>query len=675
MSTDSFEPLFDEFPAVPTEAWEDKIRDDLGRGSYEDVLQWDAIEGITLPGYLRRDDLDDVAHVDGDTAASPLADAGALPGNAWQIRQDIAHPNPVEAGHLAERAVRGGVGALGLGRSIQRNGDAPLALWESIDDLRSVLADVSFKDVALHLDGAALTPILYAAVEDVADDRQARTDLHGSVAFDPVAALATGTVSDAETAFTLADDLVRHTPGPLRALNVDLRPYHDAGASAVQELAFGLGALTDTLTALLERGHHLPSLISNLHITTSVSTSYFVEIGKLRALRLLVPQIIDAFASESGDDVELKPGEVFVQAQTSPRTETIFDPYVNMLRGTTEAMAAVIGGSDVVNVRPFDAALRTPKAFGMRIARNVQLILAEEAHFDVVADPGAGAYYVEAATDRLAKRAWSTFQSIEQDGGLLTTLRSGSLQKRISEIRAERYREVNDRDRVMVGTNHYPDLEERRSDDLEGGLKSDAPPSDVVDLERTGLEEIHTALAEGASMSALLSAIHPETPAIDPLPRIRVGEGIEALRLRTERHAQRTGRTPTVVLAPLGPVKARSARANFARNVFGVAGFDVVEPLRFASPTEAAQNASDEGADIVVLCSADSEYPKLTPALREELENERLSPLLVVAGNPDRIDGDVPADAFIHLGAPLRDTLESIQERLGIHPSTETTRG
>jgi methylmalonyl-CoA mutase len=145
-----------------------------------------------------------------------------------------------------------------------------------------------------------------------------------------------------------------------------------------------------------------------------------------------------------------------------------------------------------------------------------------------------------------------------------------------------------------------------------------------------------------------------------------VASNIEDLRLRTERHAEETGHTPTVFLAPLGPAKMRSARANFARNVLGVAGFDVVEPLRFDTPDAAAEAAAEADADIVVLCSADSEYPELTPALRQALKDHGLSSLLVVAGNPDKIDADLPVDDFIHQGNLLREKLESLQFHLGI---------
>lgn len=160
----------------------------------------------------------------------------------------------------------------------------------------------------------------------------------------------------------------------------------------------------------------------------------------------------------------------------------------------------------------------------------------------------------------------------------------------------------------------------------------------------------------------------PGSPEYATLPRIRLATGIERVRRRTEQYAETEGRTPTAFLAPIGPAAARSARANFARNVLGVAGFEVAEPLKFDAPADAAAAAAEDPPDIVVLCSADPEYPTLTPTLRSALTDQNLSPLLIVAGNPNRIDGEVTADDFIYSGRPLRDSLTALQDRLGIPP-------
>jgi len=664
-ASDTLPPLFDEFPSVSTEEWASKIQDDLGRPDIDDFLRWESIDGLSLRGDLRREDLDGIPHLSEDADRSPLAETNTAPANGWDIRQNLTHPDSAAANRMAQSALRRGASSLGLVRaSSQRTGAFGLTI-ESPDDLRLILEDVPFDDVSFHLDTGPAAPILLVALQQIAAERGDQNALTGSVGYDPVAALARGSIRESDLAFTLGEELVSDAPSSFRSLTVDLRPYHDAGASAVQELAFGLGALSETLATLLERGPHLSALLPHLQFVASVSTSYFVEIAKLRALRLLVPQVIAAYASESNEKVDYSPTDLFVQAETSRRTETVYDPYVNMLRGTTEAMAAVIGGSDVLSVRPFDASLRPEDNFSARIARNVQLILREEAHLDVVADPGAGAYYLEAATDQLAQRAWDRFQDLEADGGMIAALRDGQVQEQIASVRDDREQEVGTRARVLVGTNHYPALDETRLDELKEASSlstTNTPPA----LGTPSLERIRKALSNGHTVSDLLAGLTEGDPHIEALPATRVSTLIEDVRLRTEQHAKETGHTPTVLLAPLGPAKMRSARANFARNVLGVAGFDVVAPLRFETPKEAAEAAADEDADVVVLCSADSEYPDLAPALRRALDTQSVSPLLIVAGNPDQIDADLPADDFIHLGNLLRDKLEEIQSRLGI---------
>lgn len=660
----SLPPLFDEFPSVSTEEWASKIQDDLGHSDIDDFLRWESIEGLSLRGDLRREDLDGIPHLSKDADRSPFAETDTIPANGWNVRQNLTHPDPAKANQLAQSALRRGASSLGLVRaSSQRTGAFGLGI-ERPDDLRLVLDDIALDDVSVHLDTGPAALILLVALYDIAAERGEQNALTGSVGYDPVAALATGAIRDSDVAFTLGEELILEAPSSFRSFTVDLRPYHDAGASAVQELAFGLGALSETLAAFLERGQNLSALLPHLQFAVAVSTSYFVEIAKLRALRLLVPQVIAAYAAKADEKIDYSPTDLFVQAETSRRTETVYDPYVNMLRGTTEGMAAVIGGSDVLSVRPFDASLRPEDNFGTRIARNVQLILREEAHLDVVADPGAGAYYLEAATDQLAQRAWHHFQDLEAGGGMLAQLQDGRVQEQIATVRENRQHEVHTRARVLVGTNHYPALDETRLDDREE--PPSLAPSSAPALSPPSLERIREALSNETTVSDLLAGLAEGHSSIEALPAARVSALIEDVRLRTEQHAKETGHTPTVLLAPLGPAKMRSARANFARNVLGVAGFDVVAPLRFETPEAAADTAANEDADLVVLCSADSEYPELTPALRRALDDRSVSPLLIVAGNPEKIDTDLPADDFIHLGNLLRDKLEALQSRLGI---------
>ena len=692
------EPLFDEFPPTSTDAWEAKIEEDLKGKNRSDVLVWEALDGVTLQPYYRREDLQRIDHVDESAAVPPLAGGDDLAAQSWTVRQDVTHPDLEEAARLARRGLERGGDALGV-VAARPGGDGdrtPLASREAVDRFLDALPSPL---PPLHFSSGPAAVALFALFDAAVRERTAADAIRGSIEFDPVEALANGRMHEPGRAFDLGASLVRDDAHPeVRTWSVRSTPYHDAGASLVQEVAATLGALSESLAQFTDRGVSLGEAVGSMQVVTPVSTGYFLEIAKLRALRLLIPQVVRAFADAAGASLSFSPDDLVLQAGTSGRSHTRYDPYVNMLRGTTEAMAAVIGGCDVLRVRRHDARLRAAEDFSERIARNTQLILRDEAHADHVADPSAGSYYIEAATDRVAENAWSQFQDLEARGGLLEALRHGSLQEAIARVRDERTERVATRQQVLVGTNHYPNLSERRPDVRTDdgtrpgdGARPDATdegagrPSrseagsgaSATDFTEARLSRLREAVRGGARRSELVDALtqtaseeagdadeRSESGGISSLPVVRLSDPFDDLRLRTAAHADATGAPPTIFLAPLGHPAMRSARANFARNFFGVAGFEIIENLRFDHPAAAAGAAVDEDADVVVLCSSDREVPDLAPALRSALEDAEHEALLVVAGNPETIEGDVDADGFIHLGSPLLDTLRAYQDRL-----------
>lgn len=377
------------------------------------------------------------------------------------------------------------------------------------------------------------------------------------------------------------------------ALDVSAIEFHEAGATAVQELAFAIAAAADRLAA------GLPVRA----VGFAVGGHHFIEIAKLRASRLLFEQVMTAFAADDKTDTgfgEVAAGRrpaVHLHVRTAAANKTLFDPYVNLLRVTTEAMSAIFGGCDSLTIAPC--------RFDVHLAENVHHILREESRLDAVVDPGAGAYAIEALTDALAREAWTLFQQIEADGGFAAYRRSGAADAAVAKAREAKEKAIASRRRVLVGTNNYPNVQER------------------------GLD------AAGAMPSGW-----------------RLASVIESIRLRTERHAARTGHTPRVLLLERGDLKMRKARAAFCLNFFGCAGFDVV-----ASETLAP-------AELVVLCSADAEYL----ALAREIVPQASAPV-IVAGNPkDQIDELRAAGVadFVHVLSNAVETLTRWQDRLGI---------
>lgn len=658
--------LFAEFPPVSTEEWDAKIRDDLGGASYERMLVWDSLEGITLQPYYRADDLEEVAHY----AALPLTDSTAPPANDWRLRQDITDPDLQAARRHAQTALEYGATDIGFATDVWDDTLRGIPI-QTQDDAATLLNDLSVADTPIHFRGGLTTLPLLAFLLNVADQRNVDTAaLQGSIDFDPVAALVHGTASDSNRLMDWAAHLVEYGTAQLphvKTLTADMRPYHDAGASVVQELGFTLAAASELFAQSTERGCSVADTQHALQLVVPIGTSYFLEIAKLRALRLLVPQLIGAYAPERETG-----SAPLIQAITTQREQTTYDPHVNIVRTTTAAMAAVLGGCDVLTVRPYDAAFEAPDAFAHRIARNTQLILKHEAHFDMVADPAAGSYYVEQLTDKLAQKAWALFQDIEAEGGMLAALQSGVVQDQIAETRSQRQRNVENRACVLVGTNHYPELGETKLDAIENapsGVPLSRTRSEIALDGKPSLTAIRQAVDEVATLGDVLRILAAGDSAIEPLPRYRASEPFEALRLRTERYARTHEGPPSVFLLPVGDPGLRSARANFARNFFGCAGFAIQENLQFESPQDGAQAALDREADVVVVCSSDAEYLEVVPPVCAYLRDAGSEALVVVAGYPSDHEDDLRragVDGFIHRGSPLLETLKDYQKQLGI---------
>lgn len=387
-------------------------------------------------------------------------------------------------------------------------------------------------------------------------------------------------------------------PGP-DAVRGDL--LHEAGAHAVQELGYALAAGVEKLAALVEK-QPLEKAAPQVEFVLAVGPYFFVEIAKLRAARLLWAQAVSAFGPASAEAQRMK-----LSVRTPQRNKSVFDRYTNLLRVSTEAFSAVVGGCDQLTVQPF--------GFDEHLALNVQRLLQEESHLDAVADPAGGSYYVEALTDAIAQAAWKLFQDVEAAGGWSKAVAAGTVEKALAESRAGRAKALSSRRRALVGVNNYPNLMEKEP-------------------------EVPAPALASADKGAL------------PFAPSRLAEPFEAIRLRTVAHAKATGKTPKVLLLTRGDVKMRGARAGFCQNFFGCAGFQIVESDQL------------QDADIVVLCSSDAEYV----ALAQEICPKVKSPV-VVAGNPkDQLEALKAAgvQGFVHVQSDAVETLTHWQDRLGL---------
>ena len=439
---------------------------------------------------------------------------------------------------------------------------------------------------------------------------------------DPLIKLVHGTLdTSVEAAF---DELAKAD-----AIAVNTRLYNNAGGNAVQELAFALATGVEYLRQAEQRGASVNDTAKKITFGFAMGADLFMAIAKLRAARLLWSQVVEA----SGGDKEAQ--KLHIHASTSLWNRSKLDPYVNMLRGTTEAFSAIAGGADSIYVGPFDEVIRTPDEFSKHIARNTQIILAEECHFDHVVDPAGGSYYVETLTAEVAKAAWAIFQQIEKAGGMTKALEAGIPQQQIKAAAAKKADLVAQRRLSIVGVNVYANATEKP---LEGSLPDNKP------------------------CGCTCGGHAPVAPKVETLEVSRGAEPFEKLRAAVSAASKKK-----IFLANMGALRQHKARADFATGFFQPGGYEVLENRGFQTPDEAAEAAIASGASVAIICSTDDTYPEIVPALAPKLKAAGL--IVVLAGYPtEHIEAFKQAgvDEFIHIRANCFQVLSGIATKLGI---------
>lgn len=426
------------------------------------------------------------------------------------------------------------------------------------------------------------------------------------------------------------DETLNEIVDPANDIGVNTQIYHNAGGNAVQELAFGIATGVEYLRQAEKRGQSVDVTAGKMTFVFAIGSDFFMGIAKLRAARLLWAKVVAA----CGGNAESQ--KMRIHARTSLWNKSKLDPYVNMLRNTTEAFSAVAGGADVLDVAPFDQVVRTPDEFSKRIARNTQVILAEECHFDHVVDPAGGSYYVETLTAQLANAAWAIFQQIEKEGGMIKALEAGIPQKQVKAVAAKKAEAIAQRRLSLIGVNVYANATEKplevTADDKPCGCNCGQHGHDFI------------------------------TTNVETLAPVRGAEPFENLRAAVSASDKKK-----IFLANMGPLRQHKARADFSTGFFQAGGYDVLENRGFQTVDEAAAAAIASGASVAIICSTDDTYPEIVPALVPKLKAAGL--FVVVAGYPtEHIEAFKAAgvDEFIHIRANCFQVLSGIATKLGI---------
>jgi methylmalonyl-CoA mutase len=686
--------LFEEFETVTRKRWMDLVKEDLKGADFDRKLVWRSYEGISVQPMYFREDMEKLEHLGSLPGFTPHLRGSRLSGNTerpWRISQTHDASDGARLLEEIRRGVAGGQSRAGLrfhallqsAHDIDAMGELREGgVWmPSAEAFTAFLRDIPAL-AGVDVYAGLSSPMFVAAAADAQV-----TGLHAE--YDPVAILARqGSLPWSEdTAFRLMADSVRFAAEHLSGstvIGISGEHWHNAGGSAVEEIACVLATGVEYLHQLQERGVDVETASRHIRFTFPVGSTFFMETAKLRAVRTLWTRVLEEFAQGKSSCAPMQ-----MHACGSRWTQTVYDPYVNMLRSTVQAMAAVIGGAESLDIAPFDDVAGNPGTFSRRIARNLQIILQEEARLSQVGDAAAGSYYVEHLTASLMKHAWEMFREIESHGGMLAALKEGFVQERIAGTAGKKKENISRRRDIIVGTNQYPNLSEKPLAETKEkpiansalqaryreslSKRGDIPSVHEVfaaALSKTDtniVEAMRTALAGGMSIPELHDALRvkSDAPGITPLQAFRASEDFERLRASVERSEKK----PQVFLATYGAVNWSRARATFASGFFGAAGMEIVDNLGFPSPADAARAAVEHNADVVVACSEDDQYRETIPEIMDILRAADRPMLLVVAGNP--VD-DIPAlreagvHAFIHVRADVGALLADVLHTLGI---------
>jgi methylmalonyl-CoA mutase len=421
-----------------------------------------------------------------------------------------------------------------------------------------------------------------------------------------------------------------------RVLNVTAIDLNNAGSYIYQELGYALAWGNEYLSKLTEAGLEPAVVAKKIKFHFGISSNYFLEIAKFRAARMLWANIVAAYqpkcqgdCKNQGADNECRcAAKMRIHAETSTFNLTLFDAYVNLLRTQTEAMSAALAGVDSMTVTPFDKTYETPDDFSERLARNQQLLLKEESHFDKVIDPAAGSYYIENLTVSIAKQAWELFLAVQEQGGFYAAVKAGTVQAAVNESNKARHKAVAQRREVLLGTNQYPNFNEKAD----------------------GKQPVGKCGCCGGGN---------EEKSVDTLVFERAASEFEALRLETEA----SGKRPKAFMLTIGNLAMRQARAQYSCNFLACAGYEVIDNLGFETVEAGVDAAVKAGADIVVICSSDEEYAEYAIPAFKALNGRAM---FIVAGNPECAEELKAAgiENFIHVRVNVLDTLREFNAKL-----------
>ncbi len=598
-------------------------------------------------------------------------------GRPWTIRQYAGFSTAEESNAFYRRNLKAGQKGLSVAFDLATHrgydsdnprvaGDVGMAgvAIDSVEDMKLLFDGIPLDtmSVSMTMNGAVL-PVMAFFVVAGEEQGVPHAKLTGTIQNDILKEFAVRNtyIYPPEPSMRIVADVIAYCAAEMPKFNsISISGYHmhEAGATAVQELAYTLADGMEYVRVAMRDGLDIDQFAPRLSFFFGIGMNLFMEIAKLRAARTLWHRIMTELGAKNDKSKVLR-----THCQTSGVSLTEQDAYNNIVRTTIEALAAVLGGTQSLHTNSFDEAIALPTDFSARIARNTQLILAEESGVTAVADPLGGSWYVEALTRELEEKAWELIQEVEQHGGMTKAVAEGLPKHRIGEAAAERAAKVDTGETVIVGVNRYQPESEPEHDILEvDNAKVRAGQIARLEKVRASRDESKVraaldALEQGARGDANLLALSVEAARAratlgeisdalerafgryDTVPepvrgiygKARGDARWKAAEQGTQSVAERLGRRPRILVAKMGQ-DGHDRGANLVSSAFTDLGFDVIPGPLFQTPRETAEMAVEKDVDVVGASSLAAGHRTLIPEMIEALKDMGRADIKVVAG-------------------------------------------
>jgi methylmalonyl-CoA mutase len=670
-----------DFPKQSLEDWRHAARDEL-KGAEPDSLVWETPEGIKVKALYTAADLAEIEALDSMPGLAPFlrgARATMYANRPWTVRQYGGFSTAEETNAFFKRNLAGGQTGLSVAfdlathrgydsdhpRVVGDVGKAGVAI-DSVEDMKVLFEGIALDkvSVSMTMNGAVL-PVMAAFIVAGEEQGVPVAKLSGTIQNDILKEFMVRNtyIYPPEPSMRIVADVIEFTAHHMPKFNsISISGYHmqEAGATAVQELAFTLADGIEYVRAALSRGLDVDAFAPRLSFFFAIGMNFFMEIAKLRASRLLWARLMKPFAPKNPISLSLR-----THCQTSGVSLTEQDPYNNVVRTTIEALAAILGGTQSLHTNAFDEALALPSAMSSRIARNTQLVIRDETGIPKVVDPLGGSYYVESLTASLAAAAWELIQEVEALGGMTKAVESGMPKLRIEEAAALRQARIDRGEEIIVGVNKYQPKETESVEllDIDNSKVRDAQIARLSYVRKSRDEarchatlEALSSAAEGKKGNLLALAVEAMRARAtvgeisDALERVFTrhravirsisgvygsvyegDEGFRRVQREVEAFAAEEGRRPRLLVVKLGQ-DGHDRGAKVIATAFADLGFDVdIGPL-FQTPEEAARQAIENDVHVVGVSSQAAGHRTLVPGLMAALRAQGADDILVVCG-------------------------------------------